>query len=146
MLYARKKKFLGDIQTQRFSSRSRILWGLFGAGLGGIVLLVQMFCAGKVVVLGIPSSVIIKFLDDKQVVDAYWLGRGAKVHERLQLMNIEKDMKDFYRPKIHDEIELDRYIHQLLYDRTGYVGIDYQRNSEGRLVLKSGIAKPSMTH
>jgi hypothetical protein len=146
MFHYQEKKFSGDTRKHRSSGRSRIGWSCVAVGLGGVVFLVQMFFSGKVVVLGVPSSVIVKFLDDKQAVDAYWNGRGAKVHERLQAMNIEKDMKDFYRHKIHDEIELDRYIHQLLYDRTGYVGVDYQLQPEGRLTLKSGITKPSMSH
>jgi hypothetical protein len=51
-------------------------------------------------------------------------------------MGVEEKIKSFYRPKIRDEAKLDQYIHQILYDRTGYVGEAYQVNSEGVLVLK----------
>ncbi|NER25996.1 MAG: hypothetical protein F6J96_35965, partial [Symploca sp. SIO1C2] len=45
-------------------------------------------------------------------------------------------IKAFYRPRIQDETQLDQHIHQILYDRVGYVGDAYQVNSEGVLVLK----------
>jgi hypothetical protein len=50
-------------------------------------------------------------------------------------MGIEEKMKDYYRPQISDEGVLDQHIHQILYDRTGYVGEAYQVNG-GVLVLK----------
>lgn len=51
-------------------------------------------------------------------------------------MKIEEQIKDFYRPQIPDEQELDRYIHQIFYNTTGYVGKAYKVNSEGSLVSK----------
>ena len=95
---------------------------------------------------GVPSSVIIKFLQDSVAVDAYLNNNGALVHDRLQKLNIEKDIKDYYRNQIADPIELDRYIHQILYERTGYVGVDYQLSASGTLKLKNGITSPNMTY
>ena len=45
-------------------------------------------------------------------------------------------MKNFYRPQIPDEAKLDQHIHQILYERTGYVGEQYRVNAQGFLVLK----------
>ncbi len=41
-----------------------------------------------------------------------------------------------YRDQISDENELDRYIHQIFYENTGYVGQAYKVNSQGQLVAK----------
>jgi hypothetical protein len=48
-------------------------------------------------------------------------------------MGVEAQIKDFYRSQIDSEQELDRHIHQIFYDNTGYVGEAYQVNSEGIL-------------
>lgn len=67
------------------------------------------------------------------------LGDNKQLHSRLEILGIEEEIKDYYRPQITDEVQLDQYIHQLLYDRTGYVGYNYRVNSQGILILrKSG--------
>lgn len=97
-----------------------------------------------VVIQGVPSSIIVKFLQDSQARDAYFQGDAKKIHARLSALHVEKDIKDYYRKKISDPIELDRYIHQLMYDRTGYVGEDYQVTTRGDLVLKDGLKTPNL--
>ena len=98
----------------------------------GVVLLTK----GPLTIGGVPIPIIISFLQDETARDAYFQGDNKKLHDRLQAMGIEERIKAFYRPQIRDEVKLDQYIHQLMYDRTGYVGASYQVNSQGVLVLK----------
>ena len=93
---------------------------------------------GQLVVGGIPFSILSTFLQDDLARNAYLTRDRQTLHSRLQALGVEEQIKDFYRPQISDEFELDRYIHQLFYDRTGYVGLNYWVNSEGKLVLKKG--------
>ena len=85
---------------------------------------------------GVPMSIVISFLQDETARDAYFQGDKQKLHARLEDMGIEERIKAFYRPQISDEVNLDQYIHQIFYDRTGYVGKAYRVNSQGVLVLK----------
>ncbi len=86
---------------------------------------------------GVPVSILIKFLRDQPARTAYFAGQRQALHERLNQLGIEEDIKAFYRPSISNEVELDRYIHQLMYDRTGYVGKSYKVGPNARLQLKS---------
>lgn len=95
-----------------------------------------LFISGRLVIGGVPSSIIMRFLQDDIARSAYFSGNKAGLHDRLDDMGIEAEMKTFYRSQIPDEVELDQHIHQILYDRTGYVGAAYQVNSNGVLVLK----------
>lgn len=96
------------------------------------------FLNGQLVVGGIPASIITTFLEDDVSRNAYLRGDRRLLHDRLQALGVEEEIKDFYRSQIPDNVELDRYIHQIFYDRTGYVGENYWVTSEGRLVLKKG--------
>lgn len=84
---------------------------------------------------GVPTSIVINFLQDETARNAYFQGDSNKLHARLQSMGVEERVKAFYRPQIRDEVKLDQHIHQILYERTGYVGEAYQVN-QGVLVLK----------
>jgi len=77
-----------------------------------------------------------QFLQDDVARSAYFSGNNVALHDRLGEMGIEEAMKDYYRPQIPDEVVLDQHIHQILYDRTDYVGEAYQVNGQGVLVLK----------
>lgn len=146
MFLRHKKKFSGE-PKQRASRRHRMVTvTLIGTVLLMLSLSLSLLYSNHLTIGGIPSSIIQKFLTDSEAVDAYFAGDGKKVHDRLKALQIEKDIKDFYRRKISDEVELDRYIHQLLYDRTHYVGLDYQLNADQKLVLKDGIKSPSMDY
>ncbi|MCY7282554.1 MAG: hypothetical protein LH679_03755, partial [Cyanobacteria bacterium CAN_BIN43] len=85
---------------------------------------------------GVPSSVILTFLQDKPALTAYFQGDKQALHDRLNEIGIEEQVKAFYRPQIPDEVKLDQYIHQIFYNRTGYVGKEYQVNEQGTLTLK----------
>lgn len=98
--------------------------------------LVIMFFSGTLVVGGVPSSIILRFLQDDIARSAYLSGDKKRLHDRLNDLGVEEQIKAYYRPSIPDEIELDQHIHQVLYDRTGYVGENYQVDAQGKLVLK----------
>jgi hypothetical protein len=83
---------------------------------------------------GVPLSILLKFVEDPIARQAYFKGDKIGLHNRLDQMGIESDIKAFYRPQIQDEQELDLYIHQLLYDNTGYIGKAYHLNERGQLV------------
>ncbi|MGP1373832.1 MAG: hypothetical protein ACTS3T_13465 [Almyronema sp.] len=91
---------------------------------------------------GVPASVIFAFLQDDVARQAYFQGRNVVLHSRLDQLGIETKMKLFYADRITDEQELDWYIHQILYDRTGYVGEAYQVGRDGQLVLQESSTAP----
>ncbi|NET60387.1 MAG: hypothetical protein F6K47_30860 [Symploca sp. SIO2E6] len=101
-----------------------------------ISIAIILFSSGILTIGGIPASIAIEVWQDKTARSAYLEGNGKKLHNRLNEMGIEERIKAFYRPRIPDETQLDQHIHQILYDRVGYVGDAYRVNSEGVLVLK----------
>lgn len=101
-----------------------------------VLISVLLFTNGPFTIGGVPTPIIMSFLQDETARDAFFESDNKKLHDRLQAMGIEERVKAFYRPQIPDEAKLDQHIHQILYDRTGYVGIAYKVNSEGILVLK----------
>jgi len=100
----------------------------------GVLLI--LFFSGQMVISGVPSSVIVRFLQDDIARTAYIGGDKQLLHDRLGELGVEEEMKTFYRSEISDEAQLDQHIHQILYDRTGYVGAAYQVNQRGVLVLR----------
>jgi hypothetical protein len=110
-----------------------LIWILGSFALGWGIL----FVSGVVTLGGVPASIVGKFLGDPTAVGAFLTGEGAKLHQRLEELGIESEIKAYYRPRIPDEVRLDQYIHQLLYDRTGYVGNNYLVTPSGNLVLKT---------
>lgn len=127
-----------NASTRQAAVRSRqniaafaCLAGVFVAGV-----IVILFFQGRLVIGGVPSAVIVRFLQDDSARSAYFSGDSTGLHDRLDEMGIEEEMKEFYRPRIADEAELDQHVHQVLYDRTGYVGEAYQLRGQGILILK----------
>ena len=96
---------------------------------------VVLLTKGYLAIGGVPTPIIMSFLQDETARNAYFQGDGKKFHARLQEMGIEDKIKAYYRPQIPDEAKLDQYTHQILYDRTGYLGENYRVN-QGILVLK----------
>ena len=97
---------------------------------------VVVFTNGQMTIGGVPTPVVVSFLNDSTARNAYFKGDREELHARLQEMDVEERVKAFYRPQIPDEAQLDQHIHQILYERTGYVGQAYRVNSQGVLVLK----------
>jgi hypothetical protein len=89
---------------------------------------------------GVPVRILMDFVGDSAARIAYFDGDKRGLHNRLKALGVEEQIKDFYRPQFKDEQELDRYIHQLMYDNTGYIGAAYIVDGEGQLVVQ-----PTMT-
>jgi hypothetical protein len=94
---------------------------------------------------GVPLSILLRFVKDPIARQAYFDGDKTGLHNRLDHMGVEDDIKAFYRPKFQDEQALDLYIHQLLYKNTGYVGTAYRLNEQGQLVPRSTLP-PDFEH
>ena len=88
---------------------------------------------------GVPLTILLQFIQDPTARQAYFSGDKVGLHRRLDDMDIEAQVKAFYRPQFEREEDLDRYIHQLLFNNTGYVGNDYLLNPQGQLVPKSNL-------
>jgi hypothetical protein len=84
---------------------------------------------------GVPVRILVHFMEDSAARRAYFAGNKGGLHNRLKELGVEEQIKDFYRPQFQDEQELDRYIHQLMYDNTGYLGAAYVVDGEGQLQL-----------
>jgi hypothetical protein len=70
-----------------------------------------MLSSGRMTIGGVPLPIVISFLNDQTARDAYFSGKKTKLHDRLDDMGIEEQMKNFYRPQIPDEAKLDQHIH-----------------------------------
>ena len=110
---------------------------LFLGGLGWIW--VEMLTKGYVAVGGVPSPIILSFLQNDSARIAYFDGDEEKLYAQIQNMNLAEKLKPYYRPQFAEEAKLDLHTHQILYDRTGYVGKAYQVSKQGVLTLKKKI-------
>jgi hypothetical protein len=97
---------------------------------------IALFVTGAVTLGGVPYEVLMKFWQDPEAREAYFSGNGQVLHDRLGDLGIEYEIKRYYRSRIRDPIKLDQHIHQILYDRTGYVGAAYTVNAKGTLILR----------
>lgn len=98
-----------------------------------------MLTKGYVAIGGVPSPIIVRFFQNETARKAYFDGDSKKLYAQVQSMDLAEKLKSYYRPQIADEAKLDLYSHQILYDRTGYIGKNYKVNSQGILVLKKGL-------
>jgi hypothetical protein len=89
---------------------------------------------------GVPLGMILNFLSDPLARNAYFDGDRTLLHKRLDELGFERDIKAHYRPQIPNEVELDRYIHQLMYENTGYVGKAYRIGQGGQLVSRNELS------
>jgi hypothetical protein len=119
--------------SQPLISLGRIMRSIIVICLGLVTI---WFFSGQLLIGGVPSSVILTFLQDKPALTAYFQQDKKALHDRLNEIGVEEQIKAYYRPQIPDEVKLDQYIHQVFYDRTGYVGNEYQVNEQGTLTLK----------
>ncbi|WP_346290460.1 hypothetical protein [Sphaerothrix gracilis] len=121
--------------------------GLAALGAGGITALGVfgfLFVTERITLAGVPASVIFTFLQDDVARQAYFRGHNALLHDRLVQLGIEPRMKAFYADRIADEQALDLHIHQILYDRTGYIGEAYRvEPASNELVLKDPSLVPT---
>ena len=98
-----------------------------------------MLTKGYVAVGGVPSPIILSFLQNDSARIAYFDGDEEKLYAQIQNMNLAEKLKPYYRPQFAEEAKLDLHTHQILYDRTGYVGKAYQVSKQGVLTLKKKI-------
>lgn len=126
----------------RLNGLSLAIAGVVGLGvaLGGL-----WMAQSQLTYKGVPLSIIVQFVQDPIAREAYFAGNKQRLHNRLDEMGVEDQIKDFYRSRIPDEKELDQYIHQLLYENTGYVGEAYRLDSQGKLVLKPTLTREFWT-
>ena len=124
--------------TYPFTPGTNLLWlGIFSYILIACIFVWGIFFfSGVVTLAGVPASVVVKFIQDPTAVKTVFLGNNTELHDRLESIGIEEEIKNYYRAQIIDEMELDRYIHQIFYNWTGYIGYNYQLDTSGQLVLK----------
>lgn len=103
------------------------------ATLGGATW-TNLFLKNQVTLAGVPYQIIDKFWSDKSARDAYFIGDKEALHDRLKSLGIEADIKYYYRDQFASEHELDKHIHQIMFERTGYVGEAYRVNNMGELL------------
>lgn len=114
--------------------RRRSMAGVALALTAGGLIWTNLFIKEQVTFAGVPYGIIQKFWSDKPARTAYFEGNRQALHARLQTLGVEEDIKDYYRDRFDSEYELDKYIHQIMFDRTGYVGEAYQVNDFGQLI------------
>jgi hypothetical protein len=116
----------------------RLKWQSYVLGGGAISLVlvvIGLWLASPVLTYkGVPLNILFRFVADSTARKAYFSHNRQALHDRLQALGVEEAIKDYYRPQIQNEQELDQYIHQLMYDSTGYVGKAYKVNAQGQLV------------
>ena len=105
--------------------------------LGGLVVGLGLLIGPTITIWGIPIPMLIRFLSDQPAREAYFAGQPQTLHDRLDQLGFEEDIKAYYRPKIQNEAQLDQYIHQLFYDTTGYISKGYNVDANGVLILKN---------
>ncbi|MEM6251380.1 MAG: hypothetical protein AAF821_00530 [Cyanobacteria bacterium P01_D01_bin.156] len=98
---------------------------------------VILFTTGVITLGGVPYSVLMKVWQDPDARSALLEGDATELHDLMGNLGIEYDIKNYYSDRIQDPVKLDQHIHQILFDRTGYVGENY--TVQGRtLILKEG--------
>ncbi|MEO0868264.1 MAG: hypothetical protein AAFY17_07410 [Cyanobacteria bacterium J06642_11] len=98
---------------------------------------VMLFTTGVITLGGVPYSVLMKVWQDPAARSALMGGKATELHDLMGNLGIEYEIKNYYRNRIQDPVKLDQHIHQILFDRTGYVGENYV--VQGRtLVLREG--------
>lgn len=132
---SRPSKLNQKLNSIQFRERiwRRLLLALLLSASAGAVAWGALFVAEQVTLGGVPYQVVRKFYLDKSSKDAYFAGETQALHERLSDIGIENDIKDYYRPQFSDEGQLDLYIHQIMFERTGYIGEAYAVNQLGQL-------------
>jgi hypothetical protein len=123
------------VRSKRLKWQSHVL---VGGGISLVLAVFGLWLASPILTYkGVPLNILLKFVADSTARKAYFSHNKEALHARLQEMGVEESIKAYYRPTIQNEQELDRHIHQLMYDSTGYVGKAYTVNAQGLLVSRS---------
>ena len=136
----RKRNSRYTVSDRTLSPVSILLASIIFIFLGSLGWIwVEMLTKGYVAIGGIPSPIILSFFQNDSARIAYFDGDEEKLHAQIQSMNLTEKLKPYYRPQFTKEAKLDLHTHQILYDRTGYVGKAYQVSKQGVLTLKKKI-------
>lgn len=127
---------LSPQQSPQQRWRYGLLLAFLALGLGGATW-TTLFVNEQVTLGGVPYRIVHKFWQDKAARDAYFAGDRQALHDELSTLGVEDDIKDFYRDRFDSEYKLDRYIHQLMFNQTGYVGEAYEVDNYGQLRSRS---------
>lgn len=100
---------------------------------------VEMLTKGFVAIGGVPCPIVFSFLQNDTARKAYFDGDSKQLSAQIQSMDLVEKLKPYYRPQFEDEAKLDLHIHQILYERTSYIGKAYQVNKQGVLVAKKQL-------
>jgi hypothetical protein len=112
---------MSRLQPTRSLSQDQHSFAILGrsvrmAMVVGLGLVAVWFFSGQMVIGGVPSSVILTFLQDRPALHAYFQNDDQGLHDRLNELGVEEQIKD--------------------YNRTGYVGEAYEVSEQGTLRLK----------
>lgn len=132
---AQSSRLYHRVNSERFRIqllRGAVVSAFVGLSLGTNVL-GSLFVNEKITLGGVPYRVVQQFWNDQQARDAYFGGDRQALHDRLAELEIEESIKRYYSSRFDNEDELDLFIHQVMFDRTGYVGEAYQVNDYGQL-------------
>ncbi len=134
---SRKKNSRYKVSDRTLNPISLVFASILFIFLGSLGLIwVEMLTKGYVAIGGVPSPIILSFLKNDSARIAYFDGDEEKLHAQIQSMNLAEKLKPYYRPQFAEEAKLDLHTHQILYDRTGYIGRAYQVTKQGVLTLK----------
>lgn len=111
-------------------------WFVILPVLGGTVWF-GMFLSGMVTLGGVPFSVVSRVLRTPATRSALFTFRAATLHNLMDDMGIEEEIKLYHSKHIQDPVELDQHIHQILYNWTRYVGENYVVGARGKLIPKT---------
>ena len=128
---------LRSVQARQ-KSQKKMANALIAGAVGTVMAVgtvVVLFTSEVITLGGVPYSILVKVWENPAARSALLGGDERKLHDLMGELGIEYDIKEYYRSRIQDPVKLDLHIHQILFDRTGYVGEAY--TVRGRtLVLK----------
>ncbi len=86
---------------------------------------------------GVPFSVFSLVLRTPATRNALFGLRATQLHDLMDNMGVEEEIKHYHSKHIQDPVELDQHIHQILYNWTRYVGENYVVGQGGKLIPKT---------
>ena len=84
-----------------------------------------LFMTGVVTLAGVPYSIIRLVWETPATRQALLQRNSVKLHDLMDDMGVEAEIKRYHSKHIKDPVELDQHIHQILYNTTRYVGANY---------------------
>ena len=127
---------LQSVQTARPKKKSKAIARLILLALLAAGTWVTLFTTEVITLGGVPYSVLMKVWQNPATRAALLRRDSVALHDLMDNMGIEYEIKKYYSKRIQDPVELDQHIHQILYDRTRYVGENYVV-VRGKLIPKS---------